>query len=40
MYADDVASLGDSEELLKSHTNILLNSAKDIRLEVNIDKTK
>ena len=40
MYADDVVLLGDSEEVLISNTDILLNITKDIRLEVNIDKTK
>ena len=40
MYADDVVLLGDSEEVLTSNTNILLNKAKDIGLEVNIDKIK
>ena len=40
VYADDMALLGDSEELLISNMDILLKSAKDIGLEVNIDKTK
>ena len=40
MYADDMALLGDSEEVLISNTHIILNSAKDIGLKVNIDKNK
>ena len=38
MYADDVALLGDNEEILISKTDILLNIAKDIELEINITK--
>ena len=40
VYADVLALLGNSEEVLTSNTHILLNSAKDIGLKVNIDKTK
>ena len=40
VYANDVAFLRDSEEVLLSNTHTLLSSAKDIGLEVNIDKTK
>ena len=40
VYADDVDLLGDSEEVLVSNVHILLNSAKDIGLEINIDKTE
>ena len=38
MYADDVALLGHSKEVLVSNAHILLNIAKDIGLDVNIDK--
>ena len=40
VYADDVTLLWDSEEVLICNTDILWNSAKDIGLEVNIDKSK
>ena len=35
-----MALLGESEEVLVSNMDILLNSIKDIGLEVNIDKKK
>ena len=38
VYVDDVILLEDNEEVLTSNMDILLNSAKDIELEVNIDK--
>ena len=40
MYADDVAVLGHSEEVLALNTHILLNSAKGIGLKVNTNKIK
>ena len=40
IYADDVAILGDSEEVQHRIHIILLNSTEDIGLEGNIDKTK
>ena len=40
VYADEMTLLGDSEEVLVSDTDILLNSAKDIDIEVYIEKPK
>ena len=40
VYADDATLLGDNEEVLKSNMHIILNSTKDIDLEINIHKTK
>ena len=40
VHADNMALLGDSEEVLTSDTHILLNSSKYIELEVKINKAK
>ena len=36
VYADGIYLLGDSEEILISNTDILLNSTKDLGLDVNM----
>ena len=40
VYADDVALLGDIEDILISNTHILLNSLEDMGSNVNTDKWK
>jgi hypothetical protein len=39
-YADDVNLLGDSIETKKKNTETLIDASKEVRLEINVEKTK
>jgi hypothetical protein len=39
-YADDVNLLGDNIDTIKKNTDILIDASKQVRLEINVDKTK
>jgi hypothetical protein len=39
-YADDVHLLGDTTATLKKNTGTLIDASKEVRLEVNAEKTK
>jgi hypothetical protein len=39
-YADDVNLLGDNKDTIKKNTEILIDSSKEVGLEINVDKTK
>jgi hypothetical protein len=40
VYADDVNLLGDSRNTIKENTESLLETSKDVGLEINAEKTK
>jgi hypothetical protein len=40
VYADDVNLLGDNIDTIKKNTEIILNTSKEVGLEVNTEKTK
>jgi hypothetical protein len=40
VYADDVNLLGDNIDTIKKNTEKLIGSSKEVRLEVNAEKTK
>jgi hypothetical protein len=40
VYADDVYVLGDNIDTIKKNTHTLIDSSKEIGLEVNTEKTK
>jgi hypothetical protein len=40
VYADDVNLLGDSVNTIKENTETLLETGRDIGLEINVEKTK
>jgi hypothetical protein len=39
-YADDVNLLGDNTDTINKNTETLIDASKEVRLEVNIEKTK
>jgi hypothetical protein len=39
-YADDVNLLGDSIDTIKKNTETLIDSSKEVDLEINVEKTK
>jgi hypothetical protein len=39
-YADDVTILGDSTETINKNTETLIDASKEVRLEVNVERTK
>jgi hypothetical protein len=39
-YADDVNLLGDNMDTVKKNTETLIDASKEVRLEINVGKTK
>jgi hypothetical protein len=39
-YADDVNLLGDNIDTIMKNTEILIDSSKEVGLEINVDKSK
>jgi hypothetical protein len=39
-YADDVNLLGDNIDTIKKNTEIVIDTSKEVGLEINVDKTK
>jgi hypothetical protein len=39
-YADDVNLLGDNIDIIKIHTETLIDASKEVGLEINVEKTK
>jgi hypothetical protein len=40
VYADDVNLLGDNIDTIKKNTGALIDASKEVRIEVNTEKTK